>query len=132
MEQVDGEGAGKRLRVVVADDDPVARAMICEVIANDETLELVGVAEDAGSAVKLVVDRIPDVAVLDWMMPGGGGPQASVEIVQKSPNTQIVALTASDSPEASQQMLRAGAKSILIKGTPPEEIVRTIHVAMSF
>jgi len=118
------------LRVVVADDDAVARALICEVIANETTLDLVGVAHDAGSVVQLAVDRLPDVAVLDWMMPGGGGPQASREILQKSPETQVVALTASDTQEASIDMLRAGAKSILIKGTAPEEIVRTIHVAM--
>jgi len=125
----DDEGT-RTLRVVVADDDAVARALICEVIANEATLDLVGVAHDAGSVVQLVVDRLPDVAVLDWIMPGGGGPQASREILQKSPETQVVALTASDTQEASIDMLRAGAKSILIKGTAPEEIVRTIHVAM--
>ncbi len=126
------EGGGGRLRVVVADDDPVARALICEVIANDDMLELVGVAQDAGSAVELVMDRLPDVAVLDWMMPGGGGPQASRAIVEGSPETQIVALTASDTQEASIDMLRAGAKSVLIKGTAANEIVRTIRVAMRF
>ena len=127
-DELDSADEGQ-LRVVVADDDPLARAVICEVIANADTLELVGVAHDAASAVELVVERAPDVAVLDWMMPGGGGPQASREIVEKSPRTEIVALTASDSPEASMDMLRAGAKSILVKGVGPEEIVRTIQVA---
>ena len=125
----EGDGSAGRLKVVVADDDPVARATICEVVRTDGTLELVGVAEDAGAAVALVVEHHPDVAVLDWMMPGGGGPQATREIVRESPETQIVALTASETQEASMDMLRAGAKSILIKGTTPDEIVRTIHTA---
>lgn len=118
---------GGPLTVVVADGDAVARAMVCQVIANDETLELVGVAQDATSAVKLVLDRRPDVAVLDWMMPGGGGPGASREILRQSPDTHIIAFTASGTQGTSTEMLGAGAECVLIKGTAPAEIVRTIH-----
>ena len=120
------------LRVVVADDDPLARALVSEIVSGAEDLELVGAAEDAPSAVALVLEHSPDVAVLDWMMPGGGGPFAAREIVQSSPSTSLVALTSSDGQEAEIDMLRAGAKSILVKGAAPDEIVRTIRAAVSF
>jgi DNA-binding NarL/FixJ family response regulator len=121
---------GRRMTVMVADDDLVARRLVCEIIAADDVLELVGVAESAGGAVDLAADHYPDVAVLDWMMPGGGGPEASRTIVRESPGTRIIALTAFDTPQAAREMRSAGAGSVLIKGTPPAEIARTIRVAI--
>ena len=116
-----------RLRVIVADDDPVARALIEAVIEKDEALELLGSAEDAPGAVALAAEHQPDVAVLDWIMPGGGGPKAAREIVQASPVTRIIGLTASDMQEASVDMMRSGARSFVLKGGPPGELVQTIR-----
>jgi DNA-binding NarL/FixJ family response regulator len=64
-------------------------------------------------------------------MPGGGGPQAARQIQIQSPDTKIVALTSSDSPEAEMDMLRAGASSFLVKGCSPEELVRTVRAAQN-
>jgi DNA-binding NarL/FixJ family response regulator len=119
------------LKVVIADDDAVARAMIEAALEQDEAIELVGSAEDALGAVALTLEHQPDVVVLDWVMPGGGGSQAAREILLDNPAARIVALTASDTEEASLDMLRAGAKSFLVKGAPPSELSRTIHGAMA-
>jgi len=124
------EGTGERIRVIVADDDPLARELVAAIVEGDESLELVASAEDADGAVDLAAQHTPDVAVLDWVMPGGGGPQAARGIEKVSPDTRIVALTASDSQEASLDMLRAGAQSFLVKGGPPGELVATIQRAM--
>jgi DNA-binding NarL/FixJ family response regulator len=114
---------------MIADDDALARAMISAMIERADELELVGVAEDAAGAIELATEHKPDVAVLDWVMPGGGGPAAAREIQTQSPGTKIVALTASDSQEAELDMLRAGAQSFLVKGCTPEELVQTIRTA---
>ena len=50
-------------------------------------------AEDAERAIELADEHQPDVAVLDWVMPGGGGAVAAREILLRSPDTKIVALT---------------------------------------
>jgi DNA-binding NarL/FixJ family response regulator len=118
------------LTVLIADDDAVARALIEQAIQRDDGLELVGSAEDAAGAIELAGEHKPDVAVLDWVMPGGGGPAAAREILLQSPDTKIVALTSSDSLEAEMDMLRAGARSVLVKGISPDELVRTIRTAM--
>ena len=123
------EGTEARIRVLVADDDPLARELVAAIVSGDDSLELVAAAENAEGAVNLAAQHTPDVAVLDWVMPGGGGPQAARGIERVSPNTRIVALTASDSQEASLDMLRAGAQSFLVKGGPPGELVATIHRA---
>jgi DNA-binding NarL/FixJ family response regulator len=99
---------------MIADDDALARAVIEAIVKRDPELELIGSANDAPSA-----------------MPGGGGPAAAREILLRSPETKIVALTASDGQEAEIDMLRAGARSVLVKGCPPDELLRTVRAAMS-
>ena len=119
------------LKVLIADDDPLARALIEATVQRDDELELVGAAGDASEAIEIATEHKPDVAVLDWVMPGGGGPAAAREILNASPDTKIVALTASDSQEAEMDMLRAGARSFLVKGCSPEELLRTIRAAVN-
>ena len=117
------------LKLLIADDDALARALIEAIVERDGELELVGCAEDAQGAIALASEHQPDVAVLDWVMPGGGGPVATREILSRSPDTKIVALTAADAPDAKADSLRAGARTSLVKGCPPDELLRTIRAA---
>jgi DNA-binding NarL/FixJ family response regulator len=112
------------LSVIIADDDTLARAVI------EAMLELLGSAEDADGAAELVREHHPDVAVLDWVMPNGGGPAAARAIKRLSPETKIVALTSSDTAEAELDMLRAGAEAFLLKGSAMTDLLGTIHRAM--
>jgi DNA-binding NarL/FixJ family response regulator len=117
------------VRLIIADDDALARALIEAIVERDRELELVGSAEDAERAIELAWEHQPDVAVLDWVMPGGGGPAAARGIQGRSPGTKIVALTAPGEPGAEEDSLRAGARTSLVKGCPPDELLRTIRDA---
>jgi DNA-binding NarL/FixJ family response regulator len=117
------------LKLIIADDDALARALIEAIVERDDELELVGSAEDAERAIELAGEHQPDVAVLDWVMPGGGGPAAARGIRGRSPDTKIVALTSPDEQHAAAETLRAGARTTLVKGCPPEELLRTIRDA---
>jgi DNA-binding NarL/FixJ family response regulator len=118
------------LRVGVADDDALMREFLRALIDGDAGLELAGLACDADEAAELARAEQPDVMVLDWVMPGGGGPAAARQILEDCPEVRVVALTSSDGGEASMDMLRAGAKSFLVKGAPPPEIVNGIKGVM--
>jgi DNA-binding NarL/FixJ family response regulator len=113
------------LRLIIADDDALARALIEAIVERDRDLELVGSAEDAERAIQLAEEHQPDVAVLDWVMPGGGGEVAAREILQRSPDTKIVALTSPDMGTADVAMVRGA----LAKGAPPDELLRAIRAA---
>jgi DNA-binding NarL/FixJ family response regulator len=113
------------LKLLIADDDALARALIEAIVERDRELELVGSAEDAEGAIALAGEHQPDVAVLDWVIEGGG-PVAAREILNRSPATKIVALTA---PDAEADSLRAGADTSLVKGCSPDELLRTIRAA---
>ena len=124
-----GEVARKQdaIRLLIADDDPAIRLVLSALAARHEDLDLVGEAEDAAQAIELTARRRPDVVLLDFDMPGGGGVAAAMAIRDASPTTRIVALSADDSQGAQYDMSRAGAVGYLVKDAPDEEIVRVLR-----
>jgi CheY-like chemotaxis protein len=114
-------------RIAIADDDALARFAIETLIGAADGLALVGSAEGVDEIVELAIAQRPDVVVLDWMMPGGGGPEAARRILSRSPDTRIVALTSSDSFDARLEMARAGARDFVVKGGAPEKLTETIR-----
>jgi CheY-like chemotaxis protein len=117
------------VRVATADDDPVARVAIEAMINRADGLAFVGGAAGVEGIVELAVLKRPDVIVLDWMMPGGGGSEAARRIFKQSPDTRIVGLTSLDSCEASLEMARAGARGFLVKGCSADRLTSTIYRA---
>lgn len=117
----------RAIRLLVADDDPATRLVLSALFARHADLELVGEAEDAAQAIELAARRRPDVVVLDFDMPGGGGVGAATAIREANPATRIIALSADDSQGAQYDMTRAGAVGYVVKGAPEEEILRVIR-----
>jgi DNA-binding NarL/FixJ family response regulator len=115
--------------VAVADDDALARLAIESMIRRAAAVDLVGSATGVNGIVELTNLKHPQVVVLDWMMPGGGGPEAARRILGRCPETRVVALSAPDSPEALMEMMRAGATSFLVKGGSADELAQTIREA---
>jgi diguanylate cyclase (GGDEF)-like protein len=123
------EAAEAPVRLLIADDDPGTRLLLSALVGREAGLELVGEAEDATQAIELAARRRPDVVVLDFDMPGGGGVRAAIDIRETLPGVRIIALSADDSPSAQLDMSRAGAVGYLVKGASDDEIVRTIRSA---
>lgn len=120
----------KPTRVLVADDDEDIRELLADMINREDAVELVGAAEDANSAIELAEQTDPDVAVLDWMMPNGGGPKAATEITARWPETRSVGISAGDAVSASLQMGTTGAVAFLEKGFSRSELVEAIQSAV--
>ncbi len=113
------------IRVLIADDEAELRAALADLITSEDSLELVGTARDAGEVVELARTNQPDVALVDVKMPGGGA-TATRGILETSPRTRVIALSAYEDRTTVMEMLGAGAAGYLVKGTSPEEIVRAI------
>ena len=124
---VEQASEGALLRLLIADDDPVARLTIGALVKREPGFDLVGEAGDAVEAVELALRRRPDVVLLDVDMPGGGGPRAAVQIRDALPEARIVAISADDSQENQYDMMRAGAVGFLAKGASDEEVLRVIR-----
>ena len=115
------------IRILVADDQPGIRESLAELINEEPTLTLVGVAQDAEEAVQLANSERPDVVVLDVSMPKGGGPRAAREISRRHPGTRLLALSAHEDDASVRAMLGEGAHGYVVKGSPIEEILDAIH-----
>jgi EAL domain-containing protein (putative c-di-GMP-specific phosphodiesterase class I)/FixJ family two-component response regulator len=114
------------ITVLIADHDPQLRSALAELIRSEPGLELVGVAQDANEAISLGETSRPDVAIIAVKMPAGGGARAARCILEQSPDTNIVAYSAFDDRAIVLDMVRAGATSYVLKGTPAGEVVGAI------
>lgn len=117
------------VRVLVADDDPMIRLALSEVLAAETDLQVVAIAEDAVQAIALAELHDPDVAVLDVRMPGGGGTHAAREIRARSPRTRLLAFSAYDDSGTVDELKRLGVREYLIKGVTNAEIVAAVRRA---
>jgi len=115
------------VRIVIADDDAAIRLTLGALVGRTEGMEVVGEAEDADQAIEMAVRRRPDLVLLDFDMPAGGGVRAATEIREASPDTRLVAISADASQGAMLDMSRAGAVGYIVKGSPDEEVVRVIR-----
>jgi DNA-binding NarL/FixJ family response regulator len=116
------------IRVLIAEDDEGVREILASVVTSEPSFELTGAAEDAGEAVALAARELPDVALVDVRMPGGGA-SAARGIKQRSPGTRVLAFSAHDDALTMQEMHDAGADGYVIKGSPLAEIIESIQRA---
>jgi PAS domain S-box-containing protein len=114
------------IRVLVAEDEQPLRDAICDLVAGEAGMDVIGAAASAQEAIELAHATTPDVALVDVRMPGGG-PEASRGIRERSPETRVLALSAYDDQATVLEMLSAGAVGYLVKGTSPVEIVDAIR-----
>jgi DNA-binding NarL/FixJ family response regulator len=99
--------AGHPPRLVIADDDPVVQLLLSMSLGGE--FEVVGVAADGEAAIELARTSQPDAALLDVMMPKGGGLGAVRGIVEVAPDTAIVMLSGCQAGGVIRELIQAGA-----------------------
>lgn len=115
------------LRVLIADDDPLIRDVLRDVLDEEPDMEVVAVASDAREAVELAERHTPAVVVLDVRMPFGGGAHAATEILLRAPGTRILAFSAYTDTGAVDEMRRAGVTDYVAKGVRNVELVAAVR-----
>jgi DNA-binding NarL/FixJ family response regulator len=117
------------ITVLVADDEPMLRRALADMLDEQPGVRVVGVARDATGAVALARALRPAVVLLDVRMPGGGGIEAARQIRLVSPGTRVLAHSAFDDRSSRTAMLAAGADDYIVKGTPSADIVARVIAA---
>jgi NarL family two-component system response regulator LiaR len=117
------------IRVLIADDHPVVRQGLRRFLESYDDIEVIGEAETGAQAVSLVAEHVPDVALLDLLMPEMDGVEATEQIVAASPATRIIVLTSYTEDELLFPAMRAGALAYLVKDVKPEDLVSAIRAA---
>ena len=115
-------------RVLIADDDALARAALRTVFDAHEDIELVAEANDGLQAVQHAARLHPDVVLLDIRMPNLDGLEAARQILSSSSNrSRVIMLTTFDLDEYVYDALKAGASGFLRKDTPPERLLAFVR-----
>jgi NarL family two-component system response regulator LiaR len=117
------------IRILVADDHGVVRQGLRMFLSLDPELQVVGEASDGAQAVALVRELRPEVVLMDLLMPGMDGIQATAAIRSEFPDTEVVALTSVLEDGAVVGAVRAGAIGYLLKDAQPDELRRAIRAA---
>jgi DNA-binding NarL/FixJ family response regulator len=117
------------IRVLVADDHPLARAGLEQLLGSLDGIALVGTAASADEAVRLTAEREPHVVLMDLEMPDKDGIQATRELLARRPGTAVVVLTSFSDRERILAALDAGAVGYLLKDVQPDELARAIEAA---
>jgi DNA-binding NarL/FixJ family response regulator len=121
----------RRPRLLVADDHPMLRAALVDLLVQ-AGFEVAGEAADGADAVALAKELAPDVVLMDLRMPVLGGLDATRLIKDACPDIQVVLLTAFESPALQQQAEEAGCFAYLVKGCPPGDLRLALHEAMAW
>lgn len=118
----------KQIRVLIADDHPLFRRGLVNLLADAPAIKVIGEAATAAQAVALAHQLQPDVILMDVLMPGGGV-AATRAICQAKPQIKVLMLTVSEDNENLFGAIEAGANGYLLKEIEPEELIHAIHQA---
>jgi NarL family two-component system response regulator LiaR len=127
-EESDGARDETPLRVIVADDDPLARRVVRDAL---EAAGIVVIAEAANGreAIELSLYYKPDIVLMDLVMPDYDGIQATRRILAQEPDLDVVILTSSDDDDVGLVGLRAGASGFLNKRAGLDALPRALRSA---
>lgn len=118
------------LRVIITDDDPMARRVVRDALQN-AGITVIAEATNGREAIELASHYKPDVLLMDVVMPGMDGVDATREAVVAVPDTKVVVLTAYDDDDLGLLALRAGAAGFLSKAIDIEDLPQALTGAIA-
>ena len=121
--------SSKPIRVMLVDDHAMVRRGLAAFLKAFDDLELAGEAESGEAAIQLCAKVLPDVILMDMVLPAMDGASATRAIRQQFPQVQVIALTSFKEGDLIKNALAAGAIGYLLKDVSAEDLVRAIHAA---
>lgn len=118
------------MKVVIADDEPLARERLRALLSEQPGVEVVAVAEDGHGALHACAEHSPDVVLLDIAMPGIDGLEAARHLAAFEPRPAVVFCTAYDAHALSA--FEAAAVDYLVKPVRPERLAAALERARTF
>ena len=117
------------IRVMLVDNHTMVRRGLATFLKVFDDLQLVGEAESGAAAIQLCGEILPDVVLMDMVMPDMDGATATRAICQKYPQVQVIALTSFKEGDLVKNALEAGAIAYLLKDVSADDLVRAIRAA---
>ncbi|HEX4155540.1 MAG TPA: response regulator transcription factor [Acidobacteriaceae bacterium] len=119
------------IRIVVADDHPVVRFGVKNMLMNEPGFEVVGEANDGDDAITQTIELEPDILLLDLAMPKLPGLEAMRAIMSRSPRVKILLLTSLISTQQVIEALQIGARGIVLKDSVASDLGESLRAVVS-
>ena len=116
------------LRVIVADDDPLSRRVLRDAL-QESGITVIATAANGREAVELAVHYRPDVVVMDLVMPGMDGLEATRMLIEAQPEVRVLMLSSSEDDDLGLLSIRSGAVGFLSKSVALEAVPRAVASA---
>jgi DNA-binding NarL/FixJ family response regulator len=117
--------------IVVADDHRVIREGLVKLLETREDFSVIGEANDGEEAVQMVLERQPDVVIMDIWMPRLSGIDATRRIGKKATNTKVLVLSMHENQSYVEEVLRAGASGYIVKNSSSTDLLQAIDAVRS-
>lgn len=119
----------EKISLLITDDHSIVRQGIRVFLELQPDFTVLGEADSGEAAVRIAAELVPDVVLMDLVMPGIGGVEATRQVKQASPHSQVIVLTSYHEDEFIFPALRAGAISYVLKDVSPDELAETVRKA---
>lgn len=117
------------IRLLIVDDDAVARETLSERFSREQDIHVVGVAAAADEAVRIAADQSPDVVVMEVSIRGMSGAEVARQIRAVSPHSKVVMLTGLSDHQSVLDSIDSGAVGYMYKGEDDDAVARAIRAA---
>lgn len=112
---------------MIADDHDLIRRGLRTLLGTRSGWTVVGEASNGVDAVTMAASLMPDIAILDFSMPGLTGPEAAARMRVCAPRTKVLVLTMHDSEEVLREVLQAGAKGFMLKSDADRDLLMAVQ-----
>src|SRR5512134_2092011 len=117
------------IRVLIVDDHEIVREGLLTLLSEETDFEVVGMTGDGASAVSLAEAAHPDVIVMDLVMPGLDGIEATRRIRAKNPQARVLVLTTFAEDQRVREAIQAGATGYMLKDVLKTDLLRALRDA---
>lgn len=122
-----GRTTGHRIRLLIVDDHTLLRQALRSMLDAEDAIEIVGEAVNGRDAVELAEQLRPDVVLMDMVMPGLNGIEATRQLTKRVPTTRVLILTAYLEDDRLLEALRSGAAGYVVKKSDLAELMLAIQ-----
>jgi NarL family two-component system response regulator LiaR len=123
------DAVSKPIRVMLVDDHAMVRRGLATFLMVYDDLQLAGEAQNGETAIQMCGEVLPDVVLMDMVLPAMDGAAATRAIRQRFPKVQVIALTSFKEKDLIKNALEAGAIGYLLKDVTADELARAIRAA---
>jgi DNA-binding NarL/FixJ family response regulator len=115
--------------VIVVEDDKGLREQLLQILESASDIKCLGAFTSGEEALPKILEKKPDVVLMDIRLPGMSGIQCVAEVKKQIPDMQIIMVTIYEDSERIFRALKAGANGYLVKSSPPEQLIQAIRDA---